>query len=63
MLAILKRILKILHSQLSGETDIVQCFLLEIKDIKEMKANIDISQLKKFHRECFFELKKIVQQI
>lgn len=61
MLTIIKRILKTLLSQLSGETDIVQCFLLEIKDIKDMSANVDIGHLKRFHRECFFELKKIVQ--
>ena len=63
MLAVIKRILKTIHSQLSGETNIVQCFLLEIKDIKDMKANVDISQLKKFHQECFKELKKLVHQV
>ena len=56
MLTVIKRILKTLYSQLSGETYIVQCFLLEIKDIRDMKANVDMNQLKKFHKECFFEL-------
>ena len=63
MLVIIKRILKTLHSQLSGETNIVQCFLLEIKDIKDMQANVDITYLKKFHKECFNELNKLVHQI
>ena len=43
MLMVIKRILKTIHWQLSGETYIVQCFLLEIKDFKDMQAQVDIN--------------------
>jgi len=61
MLLVIKRIFKTLFWQLSGETYIVQCFLLEMRDFRDMQAQVDINQLKRFHRDCFQELQRLVR--
>lgn len=42
MLMVIQRMLKTIQWQLNGETYIVQCFLLELRDFKDIQAQIDI---------------------